>query len=337
MMPRNLRSVALVTAVASIGLTACSSTGSGSPGGSTGSDAQKVTVGFVELHADTFFGQIKQGVQQGLGPGGEIIAINYDSDAGKEAQAYADLISRGVKAIITSPADPAGSVGGIRNAFKAGIPVICVNTCINDADAQKYVAGFVVSDNTALGTQTGAKAASFIKDKLSNNAQIAMLNCDKFDVCKLRKAGFLKALDDAGVKYTVAADQTAYEPDAAVPVASAELTAHPDVNIMWTSNDGGAIGAIKAIPANGRKGKTFLFGTDVSAPMCEGLLSADNILQSFTGQDGLKNGTKSAEIALKAVQDIKFKASPFEQLVPVINFDRSDPSSCKKWLADNPS
>lgn len=329
---RTLTAGAAITAL--IALAGCSSPGTGGNESASGED-DAITVGFVQLHADTFFGNIEKGIKQGLGDSGEVATINYNSDAGKEAQAYDDLISRGVDVIVTSPLDPDASVAGIRNAAEAGIPVICVNTCINDEAAAQYVSAFVVSDNKQLGSQTGERAVSFIQDQLGGKATIGMLNCDVIALCKVRKDAFTKTLDDAGIEYEVVADQEGYEPDASVPVATAELTAHPDINIMWTANDGGAVGAIRAIQSAGQTGKTFVFGTDVSDAMIEALLSPDNILQSFTGQDGVANGEQIATLVKELAEDPKYKPSEFEVLVDVVNFDRSDPDAAKDWQAAN--
>ena len=224
--------VAATAAAALVALSACTAPTSSSPSGSGGGTA---TVGYVELLADTFFSGIETGLHQGLGKNTDIVTVNYDSDATKETQAYDNLISRGVDVIVTSPLDPDASVAGIRNASQAGIPVVCVNTCINDKDAKKYVTAFVVSDNEQLGKLTGERAAAFIKDRLGGTAHIGILNCDVVALCKVRKKAFTDALDAAGVTYDIAADQEGYQPDAAVPVATAELTAHPEINLMGAS------------------------------------------------------------------------------------------------------
>ncbi|WP_417512365.1 substrate-binding domain-containing protein [Microbacterium sp.] len=326
---------AAITAIALVAALALAGCAPGNAGGDGDGAASAVTVGFVQPHADTFFGNIEKGIQQGLGDGGTVTSVNFNHDGAKEAQAYDDFISRGVDVIVTSPLDPTGSVAGIRNASQAGIPVVCVNTCINEEDAAKYVTAFVLSDNAKLGTLTGERAAAFIDDRLGGTARIGMLNCDLYDICKIRKTAFLEALDDAGVDYEVVADQEGFEPDAAVPVAAAMLTAHPDINLFWTANDGGALGAIKAIKTAGKVGESFVFGTDVSDAMVAALLSDDDILQSFTGQDGILNGETVAEIAKQAAADPDYKPSEFEVLVDVINFERSDPTTAEEWQAAN--
>lgn len=325
----------LAVTVAALAAIAAAATGCSTPASSAAGGSDKLAVGFVELHADTFFGNIEKGIKEGLGDTADVITVNYNSDATKETQAYDNLISRKVDVIVTSPLDPNASVAGIRNAAQAGIPVICVNTCINDEAAKQYVTAFVVSDNKALGEKTGARAVTFIKEKLDGKAVIGMLNCDKIALCKVRKDAFTKTLDDAGIQYQVVADQEGYEPDASVPIATAELTSHPDINIIWTANDGGAVGAIKAIQSSGNTGKTFVFGTDVSDAMIDAVLSPDNILQSFTGQDGIANGKAIADIAKKLAADPKYKPASFETLVEVVNFDRSDPEGAKAWKSAN--
>lgn len=328
-----MRKFALAAAVLTITpiISACGKT-SDSGGSASSGGGSAATVGFAQLHADTFFGSIAKGLEQGL-PGGKVSSINYNSDAGKETQAYTDFMTRQVDAIVTSPLDPKGSVSGIRRVAKDGIPVVCVNTCINDADAKKYTKGFVLSDNAALGEETGKYAAEWIKKNLNGTATIAALHCDIFDVCRLRKKNFLAALDKAGIKYKLVAQQLAYEPDKAVPAAEAILTAHSDVDVFWAGNDGAAIGEVKAIQSANKVGKVHVFGTDMSAAMGEALLDPKPVLLTTTGQNGIANGKKAAEIVRAALANKKIE--PFVQLVPVINFNVENKADVKKWLAEN--
>jgi simple sugar transport system substrate-binding protein len=330
------KSLAAVCVAGLIGLAGCGSdggSGGGSGGSASSSGGEKLTVGYVQLHADTYFTQVEKGLKEALGSNGELVSVSYDDDAGKEAMAYQNLISRRVDAIVTSPFDPKGSVSGIKRAAEAGIPVICINTCINDADAKKYIKGFVLSDNTALGTSTGEYAAKYIKDKLGGKAVVADLNCDTFDVCKLRKKGFYDALTNAGIDYKLAASQTAYLPDKTVPAATAIMTAHPDVNVIWSATDGGGAGAVKAIDSANKDGKVAVFSTDMTASLGAALTDGKHILFATTGQDGVAQGKKAIEVVRGAVDGKT--SQPFQQLIPGQLFTTEDKPAVEQWMAEN--
>src|SRR5205807_181836 len=84
----------------------------------------------------------------------------------------------------------------------------------------------------------------------------------------------------------------------AEPVVTQVLTAHPDVNLIWSANEGGTVGSVNAVKNARKAGKVVVFGTDISEQMCDFLLSDDNILQAVTGQKPFEIGTQAVNTAL---------------------------------------
>ena len=76
----------------------------------------------------------------------------------------------------------------VRQAAEAGIPVICYNTCINDADAQKYVKALVTTDQFKLGYDVGVVAGDYFVAKGIEKPRFGILNCDVYEACVQRKA-----------------------------------------------------------------------------------------------------------------------------------------------------
>lgn len=318
----------------SAGLAACGSDdASGSGSGSGDGDGDGLTVGFVAAHFDSYFTSVRTGLEKAVeADGGEVIAVSSDDDAGKEAQAFQDLISRQVDVIAVSALDPEGTAAGIRSALDAGIPVVCYNACISEELQPELISAFVQSDNTSLGTFTGEYAAKYIKDNLDGKATIGILNCDIFDVCKLRKAGFLEALDAAGIDYEVAADQTEFIADKTPATAESMLTANPEINVMWSATDGGGTGAVSAISGGGLEGKVVVFSTDMSLALGEELKDG-SILLATTGQDGVGQGDAIYEAAQSA--ETGSQQDPFETLIPGVLFTVDDLDAVDAWMAEN--
>ena len=65
--------------------------------------------------------------------------------------------------------------------------VICFNTCVND---KTIPSAFLVTKNEDLGIKSGEAAVKFITEKLGGKAKVGILNCDQFEGCPPRKAGF---------------------------------------------------------------------------------------------------------------------------------------------------
>jgi ABC-type sugar transport system substrate-binding protein len=257
------------------------------------------TAGLVLVDGDAYFAAVTRGAKQAIGSD-KLFVENYNGDAAKEAQAVDNMVARGVNAIITSALDPSGSVGAIARASKAKIPIICYNTCLNEADKKKYVKGFIYADQAGLGKMTGEYAAKYIKEKLGGKANIALVTCDSFPICRERKKAFLAALDKDGIQYKIVADQEAYLVDKSVPAAENMLTANPDVQVLWGANDGATIGSVKAVSNNGKAGKVVVFGTDMTPEIGNFLVTPDPILLATSAQEDYATGQKAVELARKA-------------------------------------
>ncbi|MFE7392214.1 substrate-binding domain-containing protein [Streptomyces sp. NPDC057582] len=315
-------------AVVSATATACGPSATPAGGGSGG--GKHATIGLVLPQGDKYF----QGIQEGLEAaahkdGNTVVVVNTNNDASTEATQVQNLVQRGVSAIVMQPATAsAGSIATMKSIGAAKIPLICFGNCTDDAASKNIVKGVVQSDNTALGTGTGQEAAKYIKEKLGGKAVIGLLNCDSFEVCKLRKAGFKQALSAAGVRVTYAADQEGFLADKASPIATNMLSSNKSINMLWSANEGGTLGEIAAVQNSGRA--IPVFGTDISDQLAQDLLNGNNILQATTGQDAGKTAAKAYEQAVRAIAGQA--NAPFSVGVPGITYTRSNPDSVNTYL-----
>ena len=243
-----------------------------------------------------------------------------------------------VDAILMQPAGGDASLPTMKSITAAGITLICYGNCLGAETDPAVVKGVIQSDNTALGTGTGQVAADYIKTKLGGKANIAILNCDIASACKLRKAGFKAALQAAGVQANFVTDQEAYLADKATRVATDIMTAHPEINAFWASNDGDPTWAFEfknaptgAVIAVKQAGKSIpVFGTDISTQLAQFLLASDNIMQVTTGQDPVKTAEGAYQMAKNAIAG---KANnPFQVELPGIVYNRSQTDNIKKFL-----
>lgn len=321
-----------IAGAALLALTACGSgNGSGGDsGGDSAGDGDQLTIGLVMLQGDQYFEGIKSGLEAAVkADGGTVISANSNNDPGAEAAAVQNMLQRQVDAIIMQPVSSTGSLATMQSITAANIPLICYGNCTDDATNPDVVDGVVQSDNTALGTATGEKAAEYIKSELGGSANIGILNCDAAaETCKLRKAGFKKALEDAGVQANYVADQEGYLADKATSVATNMLSANPDIDLLWASNEGGTVGEVTASKQASKQ--VPVFGTDISEQLAGFVLSEDNILQVTTGQDPVSTAEQAYEQAKKAVAGEE--NSPLEIQIPGITYERKDPGPVQAFL-----
>ena len=288
-----------------------------------------ITIGYL-YDQNSYFYQLIQAVLSKLTAktGGSVIALGTNDDPATEAQDVQQLIQRKVSAIVMSPVSPTSSLVSVRDAKKAGIPVVCYNTCLSTQDSLKYASANIESDNTALGSETAVYAKQYIRTKLKGSVNILLLNCDEFLVCRQRKAGFLAGLH--GVKVNIVSDQTAYAPDTADSTTQEVLTAHPNIQAVWAVNDGGtegAVAAIKAMPGS----KVIVFGTDMTPEVAQLFLEPNHILQCTTGQDGQAFGTYAYAAVTKAL--VHQSVTPFTENLPGKFYSRANLAAVRAYLA----
>lgn len=325
--PRRLAIGVLVVVVALFAAACGSSSGSGSDA----SGKKGLKIGLIMLQGDTYY----QGIQSGLeaavkADGGSVTTGLSNNDPATEAQVAQNMIQSKVDAILMQPAGGDASIATMKAIKNAGITLICYGNCTDAALDPANADGVIQSDNTALGTATGQVAVKYFQSKNLTSPKIAVLNCDIASACKLRKAGFKKALADAGINADYVTDQEAYLADKATPVAGDILTAHGDIDAFWASNDGGTVGATVAVKQAGKK--VPVFGTDISTQLAKMLLDADNILQVTTGQDPVKTAQGAYEMA-KTVHG-GGTVNPHEVELGGILYDRADTAPINAFLAN---
>ena len=157
--------------------------------------AKKLIVAGVVFQSDTFMQTVQAGMQAAADMvGADLILGNTENKLDKEASMIDDYITRKVDAIVITPISADGSIAALKKAKDAGITIICFNTCVND---KSIPSGFLVTKNEDLGIKSGEAAVKFITDKLGGKAKIGLLNCDQFEGCPPRKAGFLDQVEGA--------------------------------------------------------------------------------------------------------------------------------------------
>lgn len=292
--------------------------------------AQDIAIGGVVFQADTFMQTLLDGMEAAADEkGATLIRANTETDPAKESNILNDLIVRGIDALIISTISADGSVAAVSAVVDAGIPVICANTCLRD-DAREGIYSFLATRNIDLGLKTGVAAAEYIHANLGGKANIGILNCDVFpEGCLPRKEGFLQALTDAGVEFEVMADQTGYLADAALPIAEAMLRANPDINILWSANEGGTTASVLAVQGENLGHEIKVFGTDMSGQHAQFLQADNDILQAVTGQAPYQIGFEAVNLAFQVLDGGEAES---EMTIPTILFARGDDEAINTFV-----
>lgn len=261
---------------------------------------KKLKIAGIVFQEDQFFRLIQFGMQDAADKAGvELLLANSANKPDKEIQLVNTYIARGVDAIVISPLSAKASATALQRAKDAGIAVVTYNTTVEG----DIPATYIESDQGDLGRQTGLVARRYIEEQLGGQAKIATLafKSQLAEQSDARRNGFVEVVGQLpGVEFV--AEQDAWLPEMALKKAGDILTAHPEIDIIWSANEGGTVGSVMAVKNAGREGKVVVFGTDASQQLVEFMLAEDNILQALTTQTPFELGTRAMELAIAALK-----------------------------------
>jgi ribose transport system substrate-binding protein len=158
--------------------------------------------------------------------------------------------------ILIYPADPVAVAPALKEAMAKGIAVVAGNGDVPDKSTRN---AFVGTDNKALG----AAAADLVAKALGpNGGKVGIVSFISQLTHKHRVQGFEARIKAKYPKIKVIGiapeDGT---PQQEANAAGAFLQAHPDVNLLWTTDAGSGIVADQ-IKQQGKAGKVLAVGTD---------------------------------------------------------------------------
>jgi fructose transport system substrate-binding protein len=260
---------------------------------------QKFLIGIVELQlTNPFFGRLEQSAVDTAKQHGLDVMTAEASTAGDSATqigAIENMINRGVKGITLDPANATALVPIVKKARDAGIVVVTTNTSLAPMTAADAA---YETDNLQAGALIGqwARATMGLKP-----AHIAMLDYDLSDkTSKARHDGFLKGFGIAeGDPQIVGSALNLGNAETGQTAMENLLSAHPDINVIYTINEPAAQGAFFAI----RKARRDVLVTSIDGS-CAGVRSvADGTIGATVMQFPIRMGEMAVEAVIKAVDD----------------------------------
>ena len=256
----------LVTALALVA-TACDGGDDEQAAGGGGADAQERDLTFsVVVHdepAGTFWGVVTNGAEQAAADLGVSVNVQGSGEPQEQANMVEAAIAQGVDGIAVSLANPDAMSGPLRSAAEEGIPVVTLNSGINDWEDLDAIT-HVGQDEIIAGRGAG--------ERLNEEGVTKLL-------CAIHEVGNV-ALDErcAGVEETFEGEVVREQIDINDPVASqatinSALESDPEIDGVLTLNpDMGTTAALPAIQEVGRDVQlaTFDLGTEVIEGIMDG-------------------------------------------------------------------
>lgn len=177
--------------------------------------------------------------------GVDLRIADADNNISAQISAAENMIAQGVDVLVLTPVDANALIPVVRQAQRAGIPVITESNVVTGAVT------YVGIDNKASGKKAGEWYVEYAK---ANNIdpRVLIVGLPAFEDCRLRVEGFKEALAESGIAYQIKAEVDGQGlKEQALTVSENALTANPDVNVIFGINDDSTTGGMAAYRSQG--------------------------------------------------------------------------------------
>lgn len=212
-------------------------------GGTPAAKSGEITIGvsFQELN-NPYFVVMKEAIEEmSASIGAETYYADAHHDVTKQVSDIEDLIQKDIDILLINPTDSVGVEGAVTQAKKAGIVVVAV-----DAQAAGPIDSFVGSKNH----EAGRLAGEYLGNHLNGQGQVAILDGIPVVPILERVKGFREAIAEFPGIEIVAVQNGKQERGFALSVTENMIQANPELDGIFSVNDGGAMGALSAIKAS---------------------------------------------------------------------------------------
>lgn len=288
--PKKIMAAICAVILGAAGLSGCGSSTNGSSGTKTTGDLNaKIKLGYVPSTMNNPFWQaILDGVNEQIeGKSVSVQSVDPQADQAKMNDMVGDLIASGVDAIILGPYDTIGVQPALQAAADANIPVINIDTPVDDQDLVKTV---VASDNG----KAGSLVAEDMMKKLKKGSDVAVVNCPAGQACIDRLDGFKKT---AGDYFNIVQELDGKgELSTSLTLTEDILQSNPNVKAIFGVNDPMALGAVQALAAHPEMSDVLVYGVDGSPDGKKAI--KDGTMTGTGAQSPEQIGKKAAQAAL---------------------------------------
>jgi ribose transport system substrate-binding protein len=222
---------------------------------------QKITIGVSLAQDDNpFYIAMLRGIRaRAQELGWEVATVSANEDKLKQINGVQDLVARGVKGILISPIDAVGVNAAYDAAAAAKIPIVSIARPSNSPNQTIHVG----MDEK----QIGRDIAEWTAKKLGDKGKVALLmGPSGAPTFKNLGDGYSEVMaKHPGIQIVFRADGPLTR-ERGVKQAEDVLVANPDLAAIYAANDDVALGAVQAVNAAGRKGKTLVTGMNGVPP-----------------------------------------------------------------------
>jgi ribose transport system substrate-binding protein len=309
-----------ISCLAGCGGTSGSST-DGSAASSSGSGDQLKVGVVLKTLSNPFYVTMQEAMEtkaDELGMNMVLQAPDTETETEKQMQIVENLVVQQIDGLILAPNGSAELVPAIKEANDADIPVVILDSRIEEADLEEagaHIDCFIGSDNY----QGGQLAAEALSEALGGSGKVAVVEgISGVESSELRVSGFKDKAEELGGLEIVASQPADWEQEKGYTVVQNILQANPDINGIFCANDMMALGAVKAIEDAGMSDQVTVIGFDATDDAKEAI--AEGRMYASVGQDPALMGEQALEVIQAYVDGESFE-SEYAMDVKVVTAD----------------
>jgi len=261
--------------------------------------------------------------------GVKLNVADANGEAPKQVGQLEAFIGMGVDGIIYAPVEPEASQSVVAEAKEKGIPVINIESALND---RTNIDCWVQLDQYSFGTLLAKEAAKFIDENYGGKGKAFLLVDYSNSVLKDRVRGFKDAFAELSPKSVIVDEQDAgCERAAALDITLQELTAHPDIAVIFGGNTEMGMGAANAFATIGADpAKVAVYTEGWGAEYYDALVNEPAYMKAYATGPSVPIAVKSVTI----MADYLLNGTPFNKIetVEMVLITKDNIDEYKGWF-----
>lgn len=288
--------------------------------------AKDLTVGFSNRTLNgPYFSALTEHVKQfGETEGWKVIATDARGDLNKQIADVEDMVARDINYLILNPQDPAAGMRIVDQVTKKGIKVIIIDS---DLAIGADVVTRVASDNATTNKMIGEYAAGQFGD---TPMKIALVSGNQGNlVGHTRSRNFFLGVIDGQLRSSAKTNFEIstqvwgnWDQQGGLKATEDVLSAHPEVNAIYTENDDMALGAVHALRAAGKSDSVKIYSYDGNKNAYKAIIDGK---MEATGENNPKLMAKMAIDIIKRIEAGETNFPDYSYTAPLmVNKDNAE-------------